>query len=323
MKPQLTWIRATRAKASALLTTLLPALLLLGWGVALPRPAAAAGACTGSADDALRSCREGAESDNWLALAKCLNVSNPAQRTSCQNAAAADLQDALQECSDQHDARLAVCAALGEAPYDPAIKPASFVSRIDNPYFPLTPGTTLVYEGNSPDGVEHDEFAVTHNTRVIDGVTCVEVHDTSTVDGELAEDTLDWFAQDKDGNVWYFGENSKQLEGGLVVGVEGSWMAGVDGAKPGIIMEAHPAVGDVYRQEFSLGVAEDLGKVLSLTASATVPAGSFDHCLKTKDFSPLEPDVVENKFYAQGVGSVLEIDRSTGERLELVEIRRE
>jgi hypothetical protein len=280
------------------------------------------GACSGTTDDALRSCRQGAESDYWLASGKCLNLSNPAKQTSCQKQASADLQDARQTCRDQQAARQAVCAVLGEVPYDPVINPARFVGKIDNPYFPLTPGTTLVYEGATADGVEHDEFAVTGNTKVILGVPCIEVHDTSTIDGELVEDTRDWFAQDKDGNVWYFGENSQQIEGGLVVGVEGSWTAGVDGAKPGIIMKAHPTAGDLYRQEFSLGVAEDMGQVLSLNASVTVPAGSFAHCLKTKDTSSLEPDVVEQKFYAPGIGSVLEIDKSTGERLELLRIEK-
>jgi hypothetical protein len=318
MNAQLTWIRGRFAKASHAF----PLLLLCSSMALAGRAFGSAGACTGTTEDALRSCRQEAESDYWLALGKCLNLSNPAKQAACQKQASTDLQDARQTCSDQEAARQAVCAALGEAPYDPVINPAKFVGKIDNPYFPLIPGTTLVYEGLTADGLEQDEFAVTHNTRVILGVTCVEVHDTATLDGELVEDTLDWFAQDKDGNVWYFGENSKQLEGGLVVGVEGSWTAGEDGAKPGIIMEAHPAVGDLYRQEFSLGVAEDIGQVLSLNASATVPAGSFTNCLKTKDTSPLEPDVVEQKFYAPGVGSVLEIDNSTGERLELVRIER-
>ena len=106
------------------------------------------------------------------------------------------------------------------------------------------------YRGQTAQGLEIDNFAVTHTTRVIRGVTCVEVHDTVTVDGKLTEDTLDWFGQDKDGNVWYFGENSQEIADGLITGIEGSWIAGVDGAQPGIVMEAHPAVGDFYRQEF-------------------------------------------------------------------------
>ncbi|MGH7863894.1 MAG: hypothetical protein ACREQB_02815, partial [Candidatus Binataceae bacterium] len=129
-------------------------------------------------------------------------------------------------------------------------------------------------------------------------------------------------AQDLDGNVWYFGENSKQLSGGLVIGVEGSWTAGEDGAKPGIIMMAHPAIGDFYRQEFLLGTAEDVAEVLSVSESVTVPFDSFDDCLKTEDSTPLEPDVAEAKFYAPGVGFVLTIiDPATGEKLELVEIK--
>jgi hypothetical protein len=325
MNVQLSCIRNNCAKMSRALPLVLLFCSTAAQAESAPAPSrdfASAGACSGTTEDALRSCRQEAESDYWLASGKCLNLSNPARQTSCQKHASADLQDARQTCDDQQEAREAVCAALGEAPYDPVINPARFVGKIDNPYFPLTPGTTLVYEGVTDDGLERDEFAVTHNTRVILGVTCVEVHDIGTLDSELVEDTLDWFAQDKDGNVWYFGENSRQIEGGLVVGVNGSWTAGEDGAKPGIIMKAHPTAGDLYRQEFSLGVAEDMGQVLSLNATAAVPAGSFDHCLQTKDFSPLEPDALEQKFYAPGVGSVLEIDKNTGERLELVRIEK-
>ncbi|MBI3795883.1 MAG: hypothetical protein HY268_02810, partial [Deltaproteobacteria bacterium] len=237
----------------------------------------------------------------------------------CLQQAAADLKDARQTCAEQNDARLAVCDRLGRAAYDPVITPANFGTTIDNPFMPLTPGTTLIYE--TPDKSERDEFFVTSNTKEILGVTCVEVHDTVTENGKLTEDTLDWFAQDTDGNVWYFGENSKQLEDGLIVGLAGSWTAGVDGAKPGIIVEAHPSIGDLYRQEFSLAVAEDIGEVLSLTASVTVPAGSFTNCLETKDTSTLEPDVEEHKFYCPGVGDVLETNPATGERLELVQIK--
>lgn len=276
--------------------------------------------CRATSQKAMRSCQAGAESDYWLALGKCHNLADPAAREACQDQAAADRKDTLEECQEQRDARQGVCDRLGGDPYDPVIDPANFVATIDNPYMPLIPGTTFIYEGNTADGFEHEEFVVTSNTRVILGVTCVEVHDTVTLDGNLIEDTLDWFAQDTDGNVWYFGESSKEIVNGEIVSLEGSWEAGVDGAKPGIIMPANPVVGDFYRQEFYLGEAEDVGEVLSLTASASVTYGDFTNCLQTADTAPLEPDALEHKFYAPGVGLVLEIDPVTGERLELIQI---
>jgi hypothetical protein len=141
-------------------------------------------------------------------------------------------------------------------------------------------------------------------------------------DGEVMEDTDDWFAQDTDGNVWYFGEISKEYEDGELVGIEGSWKAGEDGAKPGILMKAVPQVGEVYRQEFLLGEAEDMGEVLSLTGSAVVPAASCsEDCAVIKDFTPLEPDADEDKYYAPGIGLILEVDNEDGgERVELVEL---
>src|SRR5204863_6765206 len=141
-------------------------------------------------------------------------------------------------------------------------------------------------------GLEHDEFAVTHNTRIIAGVTCVEVQDRVFTNGVLTEDTLDWFAQDRAGNVWYFGENTHELEDGLISTIDGSFRAGVEGDKPGIIMEASSAIGDFYRQEFSLANAEDFAEVVALDDSVTVPAGSYAHCLRTRENSPLEPDVL-------------------------------
>lgn len=146
------------------------------------------------------------------------------------------------------------------------------------------------------------------------------VRDRAYVGGELAEDTREFYAQDRRGNVWYFGENTKTIKNGKVTGTKGSWQAGRNGGR-GIVMEAHPSVGDTYAQEFSPGVAEDRAKVLSLDASASVPNGTFSHLLKTKDFSPLEPSVVEHKFYQRGVGSVLEKEvRGGNERLALVRV---
>jgi hypothetical protein len=282
--------------------------------------AGAANACTQTAVDTRAGCQAAAQSDYAVALGKCVNITDPAERKGCQKQAASDLVDALQTCKDGFASRLAACQKLGPAPYDPVIDPANFVAQIDNPYFPLFPGTTFIYEGQTSEGLSRDEFAVTHNTRVIAGVTCVEVHDSVFTNGALTEDTLDWFAQDKEGNVWYFGENTQELEDGLITTIDGTFMAGVDGDKPGIIMKAHPAVGDYYRHEFSLGNAEDNAETLSLNESVTVPFGSFDHCLKSQETTPLEPDALENKFYALGVGNVLTVDLVTGERDELIQI---
>ena len=136
------------------------------------------------------------------------------------------------------------------------------------------------------------------------GVTCVEVIDTVFVNGTLEELTHDWYAQDMQRNVWYFGEDAKQYSNGVLVGTEGSWLAGVNGGLPGIVMEADPQVGDVYRQEYLKGVAEDMAEVLNLDGFATVPYGTFTDCVVTKDFSPLDRKVVENKWYARGIGFV-------------------
>jgi hypothetical protein len=277
-------------------------------------------ACKATASHAFDSCKSGAHSDKSLASGKCDNVPDPAARKVCAQQAASDLKDALQSCSDARAFRKAACTRLGPDPYSPVIDPANFVATIDNPFMTLTPGTTFIYEGQTAQGLEHNEIFVTHNTKVIDGVTCVEVLDTVKINGEPEEQTLDWFAQDTDGNVWYFGENSEQLAGGLVVSLDGSFMAGVDGAAPGIVMKAHPAVGDFYRQEFDLDNAEDLAGVLSLNESATVAAGSFDHCLETEETEALDPGALEHKFYAAGTGNVLVLDLVTGERLELLQV---
>ena len=163
-------------------------------------------------EDAFGSCREGAESDYQLALGKCDNLSDPAKVAHCEKQAAGDFKDALQLCSEQNALRQIVCNRLGGALYDPKINPSNFVTVTDNPFFPLKPGPTFIYEGQTEDGFEHVEFTVTHKTKVIVGVTCVEVDDTARLDNKVAEDTRDWFAQDKEGNVWYFGENTTLVE---------------------------------------------------------------------------------------------------------------
>jgi hypothetical protein len=199
------------------------------------------------------------------------------------------------------------------------VNPADFVAAVDNPYFALQPGTTFFYE--NADGSAGNEFVVTRRTKVIQGVTCVVVMDTATEDGEVVEKTFDYFAQDIYGNVWYFGEDTKEFVDGKVVSTEGSWRAGVDGAQPGIIMKASPQVGDEYNQENAPGVAEDRAEVLSLDAPASAPYAAFLQTLQTLDTTPLDTGSVEHKFYAAGVGQVLTEDVNTGEIEQLVKIK--
>lgn len=206
--------------------------------------------------------------------------------------------------------------------YAPVIDPTHYVNVVDNPYFPLTPGATFVFEGQTEKGNEHVEVIVLSDTKVIMGVTCVVISDTVAVDGQLEEQTVDWYAQDKQGNVWYFGEDTKEYQGGKVVSTKGSWEAGVNGAQPGIIMEAQPAVGDTYRQEYYQGEAEDMAQVLSLSESATVPYGSYQSLLLIKEWSALDPTIVEQKYYAKGIGFILaqSVQGESG-ALKLVDIR--
>jgi len=205
------------------------------------------------------------------------------------------------------------------------VDPANFVPVIDNPYFPLTPGTTLVYEGTSDGQRQHDEMTVTHRTKVILGIRCTVVTDVlTTPQGALLERTEDWYAQDHAGNVWYFGEDTAEYEDGIIVSTEGSWKAGVDGAEPGILMQAHPGVPSTYRQEFYRGHAEDMAWVVSSTESVTIDYGSFDHVLLTIEWTRLEPKVIERKYYARGIGVIREVTAAgANEQSDLVAIRTE
>ncbi|MFN0191578.1 MAG: hypothetical protein ACKVP5_06320 [Aestuariivirga sp.] len=214
------------------------------------------------------------------------------------------------------DGRVESLAAAAVIPQ--TIDPADFVRGITNEYFPLTPGATFVYEGESADGHEMNRFTVTRNTVTIMGVKCVEVVDSAYVDGELVERTRDWFAQDADGNVWYFGEASRDYEDGQVVSTDGSWKAGVDGALPGIIMLADPEGGETYNQELAPGIAEDKATVIGDEFGATTVYGKFEEVLKTKEFTPLEPTALEFKFYAEGIGQILTINPVSGTRTDLV-----
>jgi len=206
--------------------------------------------------------------------------------------------------------------------YHPHIDPADFGPRVDNPWFPLTPGRALVYTGTKDGRKALDLFVATARTRVIDGVRTRVVEDRLYLDNVLEERTSDYYAQDRCGNVWYFGEDTATLDRrGHVVDTEGTWHAGVDGAQPGVFMQAHPQLGRRFRQEWYRGQAEDVFKVIDRSARVTVPYGSFRHALRTAEWTALEPEVLDNKFYVRGVGEVAEVSvKGPRETLRLVEI---
>jgi hypothetical protein len=187
-----------------------------------------------------------------------------------------------------------------------------FVAQIDNPYLHFASGRVFIYQSQTPDGLETDSVQVTNLSKTILGIAATVVHDKVYLNGSLTEDTFDWYAQDTLGNVWYLGEDSKQIQNGVVVGTEGSWEAGLNGATAGIIMLAQPKVGTQYQQEFSAGVAEDNAKVLNLSSNVDVPFGSFTGCLKTQEWTPLEPGARETKFYKAGVGQLLTVEAGGG-----------
>ena len=205
------------------------------------------------------------------------------------------------------------------ADYDPKIDPADFVTTIDNPYLPFTRGSRWVYESETDEGLERIDVEVTDEDRTVMGIDVTVVRDTVTRDDRVIEDTWDWYAQDRDGNVWYFGEQTAEYDEDGSVSTEGSWEAGVDGALPGIIMYSDPKLGQAYRQEFDEGEAEDVAEIVRTDDTAEVPAGTFDDVLVILEWNPFEPGVLEEKYYARGVGPVLERKVSgDAERVELV-----
>ncbi len=205
--------------------------------------------------------------------------------------------------------------------YDPEI-PAAWAAQIDNPHFPLVPGTTLQYSGETEDGTETIIVEVLSETRIVHGVTATVVRDRVSLDGELIEDTYDWYAQDAAGNVWYLGEDSKEIENGQVVSTEGSWEWGVDDALPGIIMWADPAahIGEEYRQEYYEDEAEDWGKVVAVDQSVSVPYGDVGLCIQIEEWNALEPGHIEHKYFAPSIGNVLEVPVGGTERMELISV---
>jgi len=288
-------------------------------------------ACSKTASSAYLACQYEVKDDYWIAKGNCYNLSDEDAQDECFDEAKEDYQAAKEECKDQLEARKDLCEELGEAPYDPPIDPEDFIDFEDvidggsftsNPYFPLVVGNTWVYEGETEEGTETITVTVLSETKEILGVKCIVVSDIVALGGDVIEDTKDWYAQDEDGNVWYFGEISKEFEDGELVSIDGSWTAGVEGAKPGKIMFANPEEGVVYRQEFALGDAEDWAKVLSVEVVAAVGAyicAVADGCLQTEEGTPIEPDVSEYKFYKPGTGLILEVNaEDPTQRVELV-----
>ena len=218
-----------------------------------------------------------------------------------------------------------VASIAGATVHPPDVNPANFVYPITdpNPLFPLVPGTTYFYQGESEGVPTTNTTEVTCGIRVIEGVTTTIVHDSAFENEMLVEETFDYFAQDKNGTVWYFGEDTTEFDPvtGEPISTEGTWREGVDDADAGFIMLANPRVGDRYFQEFAPKVAVDLAKVISLDGSATVPYGFFDDLLVTKETSQLDPGVVENKYYASGIGFIrAEMVKGGEEHTELVNI---
>lgn len=207
--------------------------------------------------------------------------------------------------------------------YTVGVDPAGFTTEIDNPFFPLRPGTRRVYEGTGDGGeAVRTVVEVTSVTRQVMGVSCVVVHDIMSVGGKVVEDSFGWYAQDREGNVWSFGENTNEYAApGRAISEAGNWEAGVDGAQPGLVMKAEARVGDRYWQEYRPGAEEDVGEVLSVDERAVGQLGAYDGVLMTRQSSALEPGVVRHTYYAAGIGLILEVTAAGGSgSTELVEL---
>lgn len=319
----------------------LAAPVCLALAIAAAPAGAESSACRSTASDLLTACVDEGRSDLETAKARCRNLSDEDARDECRAEARDDGDEARALCRDQYAARKDFCTALGEDRYDPPVDPADYEDDFanpshPNPHYPLAVGDQWQYESSNG---ESDSVEVLPKTKRIEGVTCAVVHDVVTEDGEITEDTEDWIALRLDGSVEYFGELSKSLETfpgddpqePELVELEGSFKAGRDGAKHGTLFPAAPAVGDVYRQEWALGEAEDGAKVLSTTYAyggdpdldAHVPAALAQllcagDCVVTDEFTPLEPDAHERKYYAPGIGLFLEVDPESGETNQLV-----
>lgn len=273
--------------------------------------------CSRSARLGYLACAHDAADEFWTVQSDCTNVSDPIDHSNCRTSAYDEFDDATEECEEILEAREDFCGDFGEARLEVSINPDNFVNPADigttvdpNPYFPLVPGYRWTYEGDG----ETIQVEVTEDIFTIMDVPVVVVNDLVTEDGENVEDTNDYYAQDVDGNVWYFGEIALNYEDGRVVDVDGSWTAGEEKAQPGIIMHASPMVGMIYRQEYLFDEAEDVGEVIDTEATEMVPAAMCaGTCVVIRDYTPLEPDANELKYYAPGIGLILEVDLSEPE----------
>jgi hypothetical protein len=296
--------------------------------------------CSTTALLLFHACRSEVRDDLYVAKAKCLNVSQSEERDGCNGDAKQAFREGSQLCSEQREERLEACGSLGEGRYDPDFSPERFddprAPSRPNPYFPLGVGNVWTYAGGS----ERNQVEVLRETKDVDGVTCIVLRDRVFHEGDLMEDTDDWFAAARDGSVWYCGEEVKDFE--LfdgddprlpeLVSIDGSFKAGRDGDKAGIIFLADPRPGDVYLEEFSLGNAEDLTEILSTTyaygADAELDSGvprelaerfCRGDCVVTRNSSLLEPGVFARKYHARGIGVFLEVDPENGEVNQLVD----
>lgn len=297
--------------------------------------------CSRTAVAQFVACNSELRDDLFIAAAICLNLSDAEEREECYDEAAEERAEASELCREQRAARLELCGALGEDRYDPDFDPADFDDDFTsltnpNPYFPLDIGNRWVYEG----GDETITVEVLDATKLIEGVTCIVVNDVVEDDGEVIEDTDDWYGQRIDGTVDYCGEIARDFETfdgddpetPELVEIEGSFKAGRDGDKAGTRFPASPAAGDLYRQEWSPSNAEDVALVLSTTygyggdpeLDAYVPQALAellcdDDCVVTLELTPIEPDAFERKYHAPGIGTFLEVDPDSGDIVQLVD----
>src|SRR5262245_17000269 len=226
-----------------------------------------------------------------LASSNCINLTGPGAADACQAEALTTFNDGFAEIVAQFQARKDICALMGGGLYDPVIDPQNFTQPKPNPLFPFETGASWTYNEQTDEGLQVNVVTITDQTKLIDGVVCKAVHDTVALDGAIIEDTFDYFAEDNDGTVWYFGEISEEFQDVAIPNFDGSFISGIDGAKPGIIMLAAPTVDTTYRQEYLVNEAEDVATVVALDEHAHVPFGNFKHCLETAEFSALDPGI--------------------------------